>query len=106
MDPTHASTVDPLQSQRYLFHKILEAWSPCGTQEPHESPYPLAFGHGPTFKWAMWLLKHLTIATSDRHLFPTLCFIALAGSTFKTSNFPPQVLKCSQKLKKNRNEVL
>jgi hypothetical protein len=28
-----------------------------GTQEPHESPYPLAFGHGPTFKWAMWLLK-------------------------------------------------
>jgi hypothetical protein len=106
MDPTHASTVDPLQSQRYLLHKILEAWGPCRTQEPHESPYPLAFGHGPTFKWAMWLLKHLTIATSDRHLFPTLCFFALAGGTFKTSNSPPQVLKCSQKLQKNRNEVL
>jgi hypothetical protein len=87
-------------------HKRLEAWAPCGTQEPHESPYLLAFEHGPTFKWAMWRLNHLTMSTSDLHLFPTLCFFALAGSTFKTSNFAPQVLKCSQKFKKNRNEVL
>jgi hypothetical protein len=100
------TAVDPLQSQRYLFYKILEAWAPCGTQEPHKNPHQLAFGHGSTFKWGMWRLKHLTIATSDWHLFPTLCFFALAGSTFKTFNFSPKVLKCSQKLKKIRNEVL
>jgi hypothetical protein len=101
MDPTHASTIDLLQSQRYLLHKRFEAWATCRTQEQYENSYLLAFGHGPTFKWAMWRLNHLTMSTSDLHLFRTLCFFALAGSTFKTSNFPPQVLKCSQKLKKN-----
>jgi hypothetical protein len=102
----HASIINPLQSQRYLLHKRLEAWAPCGTQEPHGCPHPLAFGYGPTVKGAMWRLNHLTIATSDLHLFPSLYFVALVESTFKSSNFPPQDLKCSQKFKKNRNEVL
>jgi hypothetical protein len=90
MDPTHASIVDPLQSQRYLFYKRLEAWAPCGTQEPHESPHQLAFGHGPTFKWAMLLLKHLTIATLDRHLFPTLCILPWLGVLSKHPIFHPK----------------
>jgi hypothetical protein len=39
MDPTHASTVDPFQSQRYLLHKRLEPWAPCWTQESHGCPH-------------------------------------------------------------------
>jgi hypothetical protein len=106
MDPIHASTVDPFQSQRYLLYKRLEPWAPCGTQVPYGCPHLLAFGHEPTLEGATWCLNLLTIATSDLLLFLPLYFVALVGSTFKSTNFLPQVLKCFQKLKKRRNEVL